>query len=408
MKKQAFFTLFALSLLGPAHSDPVTKLGPAELLYTDAQLPADVTGEFGIDGTFATVKKDEASFYSFNSHWWGMSRYTGTAARPFPATGPDAGFPRCREALFPNDPFLHSGRTLAFIPSIYKAPNGHYLGFVHLEDGTSCPNIPPTYEDGNNCPQIAPVLADFYCGTQTYSIGLAYSQNEGQTWKFLGTVVHPNIRPGKNIGGVPFLVVNGYFYIYFNEWAVVGGSEQTFIGMARAPVQDVLNAALNNTVTPWMKFNGGNMANDGFNESGLTGTATNVVQVHPSYPLRNDIENYDVHSDAVYSRAVNRYYLLVNIIGRANLLYSSTTGTFWENPIVVDNTVMHPNFPNQVVHHAYPTITAYSFGTDDLREVGREFYVQYTLKPTQQFGYDDLYRKKVSTTSDIVPMLRFW
>lgn len=400
--------IFALSTL--AKADPKPIIGPASLVYSNANIPVH------IDATLSTVRVDPATIHYYAWHWWGVAKYAGTPEKPFETHIGD----KCLDQAFPHNPEFHTGRIYAFIPSIYVDNLGNYLGFVHVEDGST---VIPTYNDTrcNTRNDGVPTNGNPYGPGTRYSIGLAYSTDQGETWRFLGHIIRPNHENGvaTNIGGAPYIVKDGYFYCYFNEHVLVGGVNTRRLSVARAPVDAVLAAARNNQVTQWIKYNSGT---GGFNlEAGNggpfgvpTGTASNVIPAHPSYPMTNQ-NYYDVHTDAVYSSVLKKYLLLVNVIFSATLMYSSEDGVTWSNYSIIDNTAVM-NYTNSgcnctqqsSIQHGFPTISTVSSQAGDIHEVGRQFYVIYPFKPISpgddsHYGYDDLYVKKVSVTSDAFP-----
>jgi hypothetical protein len=392
------FALLALSAMLAAKpwADPLTVVEPAELIYTDQQM-----GDIIMDASLATFAADPSTLITFHSGWWpplnsnAITKYSGTLNAPFQTLLTQ----KTQMQAFPNDPNLQTNTIGVWMPNIYKAADGGYLGFVHLEDFTDEVAVP-----------VAQRCSSYpYCGHQKYIIALAYSTNSGDTWKLCGNIIKANAQPATNIGGIPFLVKGGYFYVYFNEQVVVSGKLEQRVSVARAPVSNVLSAARTFTVTQWKKYNSNNLTNEGFNEDGLIGAGSHIIPEYPGYLFTDAKHPYDVHSDAAYSRAVNRYYLLVNVASKANLLYSSADCVNWVTSALIDNT------PSVVfggttyeVHHAFPTIAALSSTTEDNREVGRQFHVLYTIKPSGSgaaYEYDTLYKKKVSVTADVMPSI---
>jgi len=429
-----------LSCFG-AHADPVTKIGALELIQSPSQSNLPISGDFTTDAPFSTLNQsiNQSTWYSA---WWGTARYTGNTNSPFSSLAEQ----HCRRDLFPNDPTLQTGKILVYIDNFYSVGNGALLGFLHMEDGTECINAdptdyPPPYTEGATCPPKFPFpgtnVGAFYCGSYNtkpavrYYIGLAYSTNGGTSWKYLGNIIAPkaNGGAGTNIGGVPYLVKDGYFYVYFNEHALVGSNLQTRISVARAPVASVITAAQSGSATQWKKYDANLAQNQGFNQDALTGEAgANIVPEFSMYPFAGTPANvcpagttapldqcqvtnatyqdlYDTHSDAVYSRSVNKYFLLVNVVKYATILYSSPDAVTWGNPVLVDNTSNYTGADgvrhDGLIHHAFTSIMAASSNTEDTREAGRLFYVVYPLKDSKSYVDYGIFRKKVTVSDDV-------
>jgi hypothetical protein len=92
-------------------------------------------------------------------------------------------------------------------------------------------------------------------------INLAWSTDSGATWADLGPIVQPlvaynagNANPFDILGGT-FLVINGYFYTFFKDSAVLDATgAYEWLAVARAKVSDVLAAAALGNVTTWNKL----------------------------------------------------------------------------------------------------------------------------------------------------------
>src|SRR5262249_9056090 len=113
-----------------------------------------------------------------------------------------------------------------WLTNIYQVPGtGRVLGFIHVEHKA---------DDGINGRSQSPGR-----------MALAYSADYGDTWKYLGNIIVPDRDPlGTWVGGSPYVIRNGYFYLYYNEAAYQpGGGSYNGLMVARAKVDDVLQAA---------------------------------------------------------------------------------------------------------------------------------------------------------------------
>jgi hypothetical protein len=224
-----------------------------------------------------------------------------------------------------------------------------------------------------------------------YTVALCYSVDRGDTWTFLGDIVGVNESDtscgvGCNIGGVPYLVVDGYFYVYYNE--TQSGTRQRWPSVARAGVADVLYAARRTRVTRWRKY-----AQGGWYEDGLTGLGSRLFAV----PLPGT--GVDLHNDAAFCRPLNEYLLTCHMYcpsppPRDRLyVYRSPDGINWDRGTVLVEAATADRHPT------------YSFfasldeqASSDCRSVGGDFYIYYLnmfFEPTKG-EHLPMYRVKVT------------
>jgi hypothetical protein len=254
----------------------------------------------------------------------------------------------------------------AWIASAYRDPaTNDLLGLVHIETSVASMN------DGE------------------YTIGIAYSLNangniNGKTWVYCGDIIkarnHISERTD-NITGIPYLVVGGYFYVYYCDfpnpnWCVNGtcpsfgrracvarGNLSNVLARARAIYQARVNRTVNDTglitsakpdvqspaVEPFYKCT--NIGSDGTptwdNQTAITEGELGADILQNRLP---NMEWVDFHSHAAYCKALNRYLLLVcngDAYSSANLnpyrpgtlvLYTSVDAINWTGSQVVDAT----------------------------------------------------------------------
>jgi hypothetical protein len=124
-------------------------------------------------------------------------------------------------------------------------------------------------------------------------LGLAWSSDGGETWRYLGRIIRPHRdRAGGNITGAPYLVRDGDFYVYYTDAMT---PEYVRIGVSRAPVNQVIAAARAGDVGKdlWHKY-----YNGGWTEPSLGGRA--------SFPT----EQWGVpHTQTIHSRVTGEYYM---------------------------------------------------------------------------------------------------
>jgi len=297
--------------------------------------------------SYGLLKKSSTELYYWHS--WGETHYKYHGPLDDPLQTED--WVKTASDLFDFNGKADPITDRILIYNIYKRDNGDLLGFCHIEKYDF--SIP---------------------GYVEFAIGLIYSTNNGDDWVYCGEIIRPQ-KDTDNIGGVPFLVVGDYFYVYFNEQPI---NYNRRICVARANVNDVLNAAANGEVTSWKKFNSGTWTQDG-----LTGVGSNILPV-AGWP-------YDVHSDAAYNRILGKYMLTVQTHNLGQLLlYTSLDGINWEDKTIIDETG-----DNNFIQ-AYSFFASLDNATDDCCEVGSEFYIIFPRKDwPNHYDYDEFYRRLV-------------
>jgi hypothetical protein len=317
-------------------------VGSAQLLYSDAQMP------FIMDQSFATLKRS-ASVTNF-AHFVGTpgngtgnyNLFYGPSNNPFQTF--EAGFTLDKNGKIP-------AAWRVWMPNTYKVDNSNHIAFCHLETDTYNPS---------NC---------------EYSIGIAYS-SDWVHWKFVGVILVPQ-NPKYNVGGVPYIVKDGYFYIYYNDQAIGdAGTSTKRLCVARASVNSVVADAKNNTVGTWYKYNNGN-----WNENALIGVGTNIIGPGD--------DRYDLHSDAAWCTALDAYIITVQTHGLGKLLlYSSNDGIGWTQEAVVDDAGANTYFQ--------PYSSFVTSDSDDGSTVGASFDIIYPRKSLSDYAYDDLYKRTIT------------
>jgi hypothetical protein len=218
---------------------------------------------------------------------------------------------------------------------VYRAPDGSLLAFGHIE-------------------QADPARYGWW------GIGLAYSTDNGATFTRLGWVVGRHVKDtggNTNIFGVPYVIKDGYFLLYYNDVSAPGASPQPAV--ARAPVADVLDAARHGTVSAWPKYYQG-----GWTEPGLNGNAS---------PIIPDGVWYSTHGDAAYGTYLGKYLLTGNTgqLGKGVFLAFSDDGLRFDAPSWIQSS----DVSAKDVLSPYETIVNLD-GTDN-GAVGQSFYVYY-------------------------------
>lgn len=244
-----------------------------------------------------------------------------------------------------------------WLANMYRTDEGHLLAFTHIENVKASENI------------------------GWWSIGLAYSTNNGNTFTKLGKIIGQETKEfpavcsdvHANIFGVPYAVKDGYFYLYYGEPRAA---------VARAPIAEVLAAAQNGTVSQWQKYYNGT-----WNEPGMNG------HYSPIMPYNHVPHDFAVHGDAAYSSAIGKYVLsgYTHIGGKGVFITFSDDGVNYANPewIVTSDSYAKGTLA--------PYITIVNEDGSDNGQIGQTFYVYYSYRPNGQPNTGrNLYRQKIT------------
>ena len=187
------------------------------------------------------------------------------------------------------------------------------------------------------------------------------SDADGLTFKDLGPIVTANISNERAKGivevcGAPYVIRDGYFYIYSRD--VMDGflTQQIHLAVARAKVADVVRAGLEGKSADWMKFCEG-----AFSESALGGRSTALEKGNPR--LR--------WMDVSYNTLLRKYIMIVaaNTTPSQVALFMtwSEDGITWAERI---------RLVEEKGECFYPSMLGFG---DEQRQTGAEFYVYYTF-----------------------------
>jgi len=335
-------------------------LGNEEVLYHDFQMP------IGMDSSFATLQKDANTLYydMVNpGNPSGLTRYEGTPDKPLTThvfTKPGMSF------IDLNGHNAGWGTYEVWMPNYYRIGPNELIAFTHNE-------MHPSATQRKRPPD--------------FSMGIAYSSDNGATWEFCGEILKPKDHE-VNVGGSPYVIRDGYFYLYFNEGDVSPNNTSAWtrkVSVARASVADVVAAAQNHAVIPWLKYRDG-----AFTENALTGMGSQVI---PSVFATSDKKGEDSHADATYSTALGKYLMTVQTEYAGKLtLYSSSDAVNWSMEAYID--VMPPDGHMQ----PYSSFVDLEGGAADGSFVDDDFYIMYDRKPFSDFFHDTLMRKQVTIT----------
>lgn len=351
------------------------------------------------DAVCATLKKDNNNIFLFISTWNQTFKFWGPMEDP-KSTLANANRTFNKD-LFTIPPALQSHITLnygayitnyanIYLKNVIAIGGNELLGLLHIEYMKDF--LPADYPDINarNCPNYPAI----------YRIGLCYSNNLGDSWTFCGDIIGVNntttqklpngdLNPYVNIGGAPNLIVGDYIYVYFNECRM--STLEQYPSVARAKLNDVIQAARNSTATSWKKYNS---SSNSFNQNGITGLGSPVINER----------GLDVHSDAAYCRHLKQYMLLAHDNFNSGLfLYRSTDGISWSHKqkVASDTTI---NGKTRLP--IYPFFASISGDANSVSSVvGKEFYIYFVNMhfPPQGTGWVEtdlpLHRVKVKVNA---------
>lgn len=233
-----------------------------------------------------------------------------------------------------------------WLMGIFKTGENELLGFTHNE---SC------YEEDKPCNSE----------TKYFSLGVGYSQDNGKTWQYCGDIIRTP-QYGKegddNIKGVPYILKDEYFYIYFWEFPEMGVYHPA---VARAKITDVIAAARKGKNVDWKKYNNGK-----WNENGFTGQASDIMS--------NLDDTFNMHCKVSYVPSIQKYFMITYVNGKQNIyILLSDDGLKWE---IAESIIDH----NTDARVSYPFIG--DFFTDDCHEVDNDFYIYWARNYKELWG----------------------
>lgn len=195
-------------------------------------------------------------------------------------------------------------------------------------------------------------------------IGLAWSSDSGTTWKYLGRIISAYGDPQPfNIIGAPYIVNNGYLYVYYSDKDTNGNEG---IGVSRANISSVITAARagNLGTNLWHKY-----YNNVWTELSLGG--------RPSFPTN---QWGITHTQAVHSSYTGKYYMPLYFMSWGGIntsvkLYESSDGLSW----IPSMTLVDEPASSQGPSGGYQYCSLVDVNGTANHEVGQKFHV-YCLK----------------------------
>lgn len=215
--------------------------------------------------------------------------------------------------------------------------------------------------------------------------GIAVSYNNGDNWKYLGDILgtprNGTTKEVGNMGGLPMFVKDDYIYIYFNDYCKDGS--RRWISAARMKLSETIAAVKEEKLPNVRKYSGtGRWDTDPFDEMGAS-----------ILPMIDGISP-DSHSKGVYIKPLERFMMTMQTGSTGKLVaYLSADGEHFDDFIIIDE-----NDEKLMQPYSF-FISTDGDCTDDMREVGKEFYVYFPHKGCgfngKAYPYDEYYRRKI-------------
>jgi hypothetical protein len=199
-------------------------------------------------------------------------------------------------------------------------------------------------------------------------LGLAIQgDTDGLAFNDLGPIYTANVpnesaKTSVELCGSPYVIRDGYFYIYSRDVMQGVLPKQVNLSVARAKVADVVRAGLAGQNVGWRKFHEGSFA-----EPSLGGRSTALEKGNPNVRWM----------DVSYNNVLRKYIMIVaaNTTPRQVTMFVawSDDGITWSD---------RRTFANDPGECFYPSILGFGEGQ---RQTGAEFYVYYTSSATGSF-----------------------
>lgn len=344
-------------------ANPELKVGKVELIYTEDEMPIRYDGSLStirIDGEmhffhsfgcrFPPIEDETAPKVRRSRHSW----HKGTPEDPLRTHV----MSKTEEELWDYNGYYQDKNLTEegiWILGMYECPNGDLLAITHAEL-----NVGTSWKD------------------QHFALGIGYSSDRGANWIYCGEIIRP-ADDRQNIGGGAYIVRNGFLYVYYND-IIVGASptEHNRIQcVARAKLDEVIKAAAQHKVTPWHRYA------DGLWE--IPALSNRPGEDLIPYVIGGE----DLHVDATYCTALEKYLLTVQTHGNGKLLlFSSPNGLDWSLETIVDQNDYQALQP-------YATFVDFDGPSADCHTVDDDFYLYFPRKGPDH-DYDYMYRCKIT------------
>ncbi|MDX1378441.1 MAG: hypothetical protein R3307_06310 [Anaerolineales bacterium] len=195
------------------------------------------------------------------------------------------------------------------------------------------------------------------------AIGLAVSQDEGQTFQNLGIIIENNAPPDvsapccADVGGAAYTIKDGQFLVYFRDRQEDLSTNE--LAVATAPVEEVIEAAKNEMTSHWFKYHKNGQ------QPGLSGTSSPLELGNP----------FTDWFSVSYNSFIDRYVMVIATHDRAEVyqyqLYLTTSedGYQWSPRVLLTETDDELTYPSIIGIEGDPL------------SIGETFYIYYVTTP---------------------------
>ena len=247
----------------------------------------------------------------------------------------------------------------------------------------------PLYRDAKSGRLFLFYHAEIHRGTAKnfYSVlGISVQTDEnGLEFKDLGPIFMANLSNEKSVStaelcGSPYIIKNGYFYVYARDVFPDDNPTQSNLSVARAKVTDVVQAGLEGKNVKWTKY-----YKSTFSETAVGGKSAPLENGNPGTRWM----------DVSYNTVLKKYIMIVaanTSRGKVELFLTwSDDGITWAE---------RGKLSDENGESFYPSITGFG---DNPRQTGAEFYVYYTFSVKGGWGrWDDavIARRRITIADD--------
>lgn len=338
------------------------KIGEVVKKIEDKDMPA----KFTMDGSLSPIKNPDGSITYFATDLGALPyyrMYKGTETSPFDSFEGEFFWDyNCYPEGYPNG---------LWALTMYRCDDGMLIGFVHRENFSR--------EDKNSC--------------INYHIGLGVSQDGGKHWFYAGDICGNscNYIPMQhaNMGGSPTLVKDGYFYVYYNEYAP---GFKKCISAVRFSVEETIAALKNKKLPKVFKYSG----NGKWETKGIGGTGAPIITRSPysDDPYNNAL---DAHSKATYCKPLDCYLMTMQTGSHGDLvLYFSKDAVNWDEYMIIDSAEKDENGVSAFMLPYSSFVDASGEGRADSFEVGGKFFLHTVHKKIKDYPYDEYYVREIT------------
>ena len=346
-----FVTIVGVAIGGRvrAETECYFVVGAREVMATRTQCDALGLNAF-VDGNLGVVK-DGGQFKMYGPNGSQPFWIKGTRKNPFQKVEPGTISTRAK-----NFGYISGG------PIFHDPASGRLLLFYHAEihRGTA---------------------KNFYT-----VLGLAIQTDDaGLVFKDIGPIFVPNIPNEQathsiEVCGAPYVIRDGYFYVYGRDAAILDGKpQQSNLSAVRAKVRDVVENALRGKSAVWKKYYQGR-----FCEPARGGKSTPLEDGNPETRWM----------DISYNVALKKFVMIV-----------AANTTPWKVGLFVSfsDDGLHWTQRKQLAHEDgesfYPSIIGWR---EDSRQTGNEFFVYYTSSKKggwERWSDAEIVRRKIIVQS---------